>query len=235
MRWVVVAAVLTLGLRLPALADDRSAQAATKAQTFVVQSMLDDKRAEIGSGVVVSRDGDVLTLATAAHIVSQGSESLRILDLSRQSFYQVIDIRTIAGYDLALIRIRAQSGFPVEPAGLAAPVPGEPVWVWGNPGNSFWTLSPGTIQTVDTRILNQAADHRITMSCDTCSFGDSGAGVFTTDGKLIGILTAGWRVKNGPVLFIEVQPVTPIARELFAESARAQARQTIAAPDRPQR
>jgi hypothetical protein len=34
---------------------------------------------------------------------------------------------------------------------------------------------------------------------------------------------------------LEVQPVTPTARELSAESARAQARQTAAAPDHPQR
>lgn len=235
MRVLEVAVILTLALPLPALGDDGTAQAATKAKTFVVQSMLDDKRAEIGSGVVVSREGDVLTLATAAHLVSQGTGSLRILDLSQRSFYQVIDVRTIAGYDLALIRIRAQSGFRVEPAGLATPVPGEAVWVWGNPGNSFWTLSPGTIQAVDASLPGQSTGHRITMTCATCSFGDSGAGVFSPDGKLIGILTAGWRAQRGPVLFIEVQPIMPIARELFGASAQEQARQTIADPDHPQR
>ena len=232
MRVAAVVLMLTMALRLPAPADVGTAQDTTKAQTFVVQSMVDEKRAEIGSGVVVSRDGDVLTLATAAHLVNQGADSLRILDLSRHSFYQVVDIRTIAGYDLALIRIRAQSGFRIEPAGLATPVPGEAVWVWGNPGTSFWTLSPGTIQTVDASLPGQTT-HRITMICNTCGVGDSGSGVFSTDGKLIGILAAGWRAKNGPVMFIEVQPVTPIARELFAESARAQARQTIADPDHP--
>jgi len=194
-------------------------QEATKAQTFVVQSMLDGTRAEIGSGVVVRREGDVLTIATAAHVVRR-PQSLRILDASRQSYYDVIDVRAISGYDLALVRVRAKKTFPVQPAPFARATVGEAVWVWGNPADTFWTLSAGTVQTVDTQLPNQSGAPRITIVCASCSYGDSGAGVFSNDGKLVGILSAGWRDRAGTVRFVQVEPITPIAQEVLAESER---------------
>lgn len=205
---------LAFGSGVPARADP-AAQALTRTQTFVVQSMLDARRAEIGSGVVVGRDGDVLTLATAAHLV-ESSGALRILDTSRRAFYEVIGVRTVPGYDLALIRVRAQRDFPVQPVAIAPAIPGEPVWVWGNPRDSFWTLSTGTVLD-DKASIPAKLSPRVTIDCAACSYGDSGSGVFSSDGKLIGILSAGWRDASGRVLFVEVEPAALISRELLAQ------------------
>lgn len=208
--WVLaVALALLCGSRGFA---DPDAQAATRLQTFVVQSMLDDRRADIGSGVVVARDAQTLTLATVAHVLNPG-RSLRILDASRLAYYQVLDVRVVPGYDLALIRVIAHPEFPVQPAAIAGAQSGESVWVWGNPGENFWTLSNGTVQSAAATIGKNVLP-RVTILCASCTFGDSGGGVFSKDGKLVGILSAGWRDASGRVRFIEVEPAAPIAREL---------------------
>src|SRR5579862_2857960 len=194
MRSWVSALALILACGLPASADP-AAQAATRLQTFVVQAMLDDRRGDIGSAVVVSRDAQTLTLATVAHVVVPG-RPLRILDSSRRAFYQVLDVHVVQGYDLALIRVVAQPGFPVQPAQFAAAQPGEAIWVWGNPGGTFWTLSSGTVQSASAQIGSDPLP-RVTIDCPSCTFGDSGGGVFSPDGKLIGILSSGWRNASG--------------------------------------
>jgi serine protease Do len=167
------------------------------------------RKANIGAGVVIARDGELLTLVTAAHVVRSGSP-LRILDTSRRSYYVVIDVRTVPNSDLALIRVRTQPDFPVAPVTFGRPTPGEPVWVWGNPANEFWSLSIGNVQSVDVELPGESGARPIAITCETCGNGDSGSGVFATDGKLLGIVTASWKRPDGVVAFVEVQPVNPI-------------------------
>jgi S1-C subfamily serine protease len=184
-----------------------SAQASTKLQTFVVESIIGDGRAAIGSGVVVAREGDVLTLVTAAHVLHNGSP-LRILDTSRRSYYDVVGIRVLPEHDLALVRVEAQLQSPPEQATFAKPTAGEPVWVWGNPGDSFWSISTGRVVNTAAHLPRKDGAARFTIACDACSFGDSGSGVFNSQGQLLGVLTAGWKEPGGPVLFQEVQSVS---------------------------
>ena len=47
----------------------------------------------------------------------------------------------------------------------------------------------------------------IALHCAACARGDSGAGVFTQDGRLAGILTGGWEHPDGTAVFIEVEPI----------------------------
>ena len=214
-----------LGFLLTALAvptrADENPQDLTRQQTFVVQSLIDGDRANIGGGVVVARDGDVLTIATAAHVLKDGAP-MHILDTSRQAYYAVIDVRRLPADDLALIRVRAQPQSP-QPVALASAAPGEPVWVWGHTDNMFWTLATGTVTRVNALLPQRDDTPRITITCDRCSHGDSGSGVFNAKGQLVGILTASWRVPPGPVLFIEVQPVADFARDLGTSESLANA------------
>lgn len=196
----------------------QTAEDLARRQTFVIQSMLDDRNADIGSGVVVGRISDVLTIVTVAHLAGI-HRPLRILDESRAAYYQVLDVRIVPGYDLALVRVRAQPGFAVEPALFAHAVPGEPVSVWGNPGNAFWVRSSATVAGLAVQLPGQTAE-RITIDCPTCSFGDSGAGVFGPDGGLIGIVSSGWRNGAGHVMFVQVEPVLPLADVLLAVRGR---------------
>ncbi len=183
-------------------------------QTFVVQVAFDDQHGAIGAGVLVARDGDVLTLATAAHVVSEKG-TLQILDATRHNFYRVIDVQTLVDYDLALIRVHAQPEFTVNPAQTGDAAPGESLTVLGNTGDGFWEPASGTVLQTSAQIPGVFGSPRITIACDACSFGDSGSGVFDSQGRLLGILTRAWRKKNGPVLFIEVEPAL-IRQELLA-------------------
>lgn len=185
-------------------------------QTFVVQDVSDvGQQAAIGSGVVVAKDGDVLTIATAAHIVMPGRH-LEVLDETRRALYDVIDSKMLPDYDLLLIHVRAQPQFHVEPPAIAAPEAGESVYVWGNPGNSFWEMTTGTVQRAAAVLPGEHGDPRITITCDACDHGNSGSGVFNRRGELIGILTAGWKDRAGKVAFLEVQPAALILRTLLA-------------------
>jgi S1-C subfamily serine protease len=196
---------------------------AAREQTFVVQSTLTGTTGRIGAGVVVASDGGVLTVVTAAHGVN-GIGALRILDTSRQSYYDVIDMHALADYDLAFIRVRAQSSFSVQPPAIATPVPGQPVWVWGHTGNGFWEVATGTVLDTQAHLPGEAGSPRITITCKACAPGDSGSGVFDAQGRLLGILTKGWVARDGTVAFIEVEPAALILEGLRAADASSLAR-----------
>jgi S1-C subfamily serine protease len=210
---VTAALLLLFSLAAIAARGDDGALAAARRATFVVQSCIDGQRAEIGSGVVVASSDGLLTIATAAHVIVP-HQTLRILDLSRHAYYAVLDVRTYPDYDLAFIRVRAQAAFPVTPVPTAPAQNGEPVFVWGNPASAFWALASGSVLDTSAHLPGLFGSPRITISCDECAPGDSGAGVFDKQGRLIGILTHAWnKVGGGPVLFLELEPSALIAQE----------------------
>ncbi|HLI96186.1 MAG TPA: serine protease [Candidatus Baltobacteraceae bacterium] len=213
--WVAIALVAFLAMAAPAARADDGVPAQARQQTFVVQVAFDEEHGAIGAGVLVARDGDVLTLATAEHVVSEKG-TLQILDVTRRNYYRVIDIQTLPDYDLALIRVYAQPDFTAEPVQIGDAAAGEPVTVLGNTGDGFWEPASGTVLQTSAQIPGVFGSPRITIACDACSFGDSGSGVFDSQGRLLGILTRAWRKKNGPVLFIEVEPAALIRQELLA-------------------
>lgn len=216
MRFWTVVAALTLLAAAAARADD-SALAQARAQTFVVQVAFGPEHGEIGAGVLVDRDGDVLTIVTAAHIVTQHG-TLEILDTTRRNFYHVLNIRTLPDYDLAFIRVQAQDTFAVTPASIAPPRAGEPIWVWGHTGNAFWKLATGSVRDTSAHIPGLFGSPRITIDCAACAHGDSGSGVFDAQGQLLGIVTRAWSKKGGgPILYIEVEPAALIRLDLVGE------------------
>ena len=195
-----------------------------RAQTFVVQSMLPDGKALICAGVVVARDGETLTVATAAHALYGPVNALRILDESRLGYYDVLDVRVLREYDLAFVHVRAHANFPVAPVQFADAVPHELVEVWGHPGSAFWQSSTGVVTNPRHLIPGESGLPRAALQCDACGPGDAGAGVFDQQGRLVGILTSPRRSPDGQLLFLEVEPSALIAQEVHAErmiSARA--------------
>jgi hypothetical protein len=189
-------------------------QATTERQTFLVESVLDDASgANIGSAVVVASNDNVLTLVTAAHVLLPKSTT-RILDRSRAAFYTVLETRVLPDYDLAFLRVRAQRNFPVTPPRFGVASAGEAVYLWGNPGDSYWAMADGAVDRTAASLPGERGDPRITILCAKCDHGDSGSGVFDAQGALLGILTAGWKDRLGNVAFLEVQPASLIFDEV---------------------
>lgn len=213
--WAALAAIVLLGFPAQARADD-AALAQSRRQTFVVEVCDTERHASaIGSGVVVARDGDTLVLATAAHTVAQRG-TLRILDVSRDAYYDVLNVQTIDDYDLALIRVRSHPGFAITAADVATPVAGERVFVWGHTIDGLWQLATGSVQQTNAQIPGANGVARIAIECAQCAHGDSGAGVFDERGRLLGVLTRAWKKSGGPVLFIEVEPAALISQQVLA-------------------
>jgi S1-C subfamily serine protease len=211
---VAFAAIVFLATAASARGDQTALERARQ-QTFVVQVAFDDVHGDIGAGVVVARDADVLTIATAAHLL-QHKGTLQILDTTRRDYYQVLGVDTFSDYDLALIRVRAQPANDVQPVQMAEPSAGETVAVWGNTGDGFWELATGAVVATGAQMPGEFGSPRIVISCAQCSFGDSGSGVFDAQGRLLGILTKGWRRANGASLGIEVEPAALVLQEALA-------------------
>ena len=222
MRFFTVAAALCWVLCTAVSRADDTSQALARRQTFVVQTLVDGQKADIGSGVVVARSGEILTIATAAHLVGR-QDALRILDASRQQYYDVVGVSMLLDYDLALIRVRSQPAFPVEPAVPAAAQAGERVFLWGQPEESFWSLAGGVVQRTDAQIPGVYGSARIAIVCRVCTHGDSGSGVFDANGRFLGILTRAWSKPGGPIAFLEVEPAALITQEVQAQNSAAAA------------
>jgi S1-C subfamily serine protease len=185
-------------------------------QTFVVQCMQPNGKASVGAGVLIARDRESLTIVTAAHAITT-ADALRILDTTRRSYYDVLDLRTLPDYDLAIIRVRAQAGFTADAPRMASPATGEAVWLWGHPGDGFWLAASGSVLDASAQLRGEVGNPRITIACAECAHGDSGSGVFDAQGRLLGILTKGWIAPDGSVRFLEVEPVSVLNQTLVSQ------------------
>ena len=211
MRIAVVLVIALFVTSAPALAEENASLTRAQTQTFTVERVYDGGMAQIGSGVVVGRDGQTLVIATAGEL-ARGSGRLRILDASRAAYYDVLGMRVLPDYDLALVRVRAQSGFPVSPAAFAPATAGEHVWIWGN--DAAGSLASGTVRETRAHVPDAFGSARLTIVCNACADGDAGAGVFDERGRLLGIITKKWaHAPDALALFIEVEPSALIAQE----------------------
>jgi hypothetical protein len=98
-------------------------------------------------------------------------------------------------YDLQLLQSDAEHNHaPV--AIQASPVlTGEPLFVFGMPGGIEWAYSSAhsLTGTDETTIKSDGKDFAglLRLDCASCFGGDSGAGVWDSDGTIVGILVAG--------------------------------------------
>lgn len=198
---------LALGATAPLSARD---------QTFVVQCLQPNGKASIGAGVLIARDRESLTLVTAAHGITNAG-SLRILDTTRSAYYDVLDLRTLPDYDLAIIRVRAQAGFTADAPRSAEPTIGEAVYLWGHPDDGFWRVASGSVLDTSAQLRGEIGSPRITIACADCAHGDSGSGVFDAQGRLLGVLTKGWIAADGTVAYLEVEPVSVLTQTLVSQ------------------
>jgi len=167
----------------------------------------------IGAGVIVGRRDGALVIATAAHVIAaanviaNGAVRVR-LDSGEQ--LNVAEIDRIGGFDLALLKTASYDGW-ISSAALGQPSAGEDVYIWGHRLAQSYVESQASITDVDPILPEGPADGRFAIECPTCGHGDSGAGVFDSRGRLLGILEGARRDQNGNIVYVECEPVAPIA------------------------
>jgi serine protease Do len=141
----------------------------------------------LGSGIIISPDGQVLT---AAHVVHNADEIAVSLSDGQSMPARIISSSVLA--DVALIQLEGEFG-PLNHVPLSDSDKvsiGEVVFVIGNPYGLTHTLTVGNlsgrrIQGGDEALLNT----EFLQTDAAVNQGNSGGPLFTKDGKLIGIVS----------------------------------------------
>ncbi len=153
----------------------------------MVAVAVSEEKASVGTGVILTEDGYVVT---NAHVIAGGSEAWVALDTG-----VVLDAELVgfdSGEDLALLRIVDASGLPTAQLGDSDEcVVGDTVYAIGNPlGVELrGTLTSGLISAIDRRVT--LAGRAMTMLQTTAALnnGNSGGPLINDHGQVIGINT----------------------------------------------
>lgn len=173
--------------------------------TVLVQSR--DDRSEHGSGVVIGRaaNGNLLVL-TARHVAIV--PHLRVVFYDGRGASDVVRThlqpagsKPWAG-DVAILETRPADGVSAATVASRDATPGTSLRVIGNPfDHRFFTSYARSQGSVRVRWLNEREEdvddghtqvgvptRNLAMRCVGCAPGDSGGGVFDSEGKLVGIM-----------------------------------------------
>ena len=180
-----------------------------ESETVVVRTA-DDQSARIGAGVIVGRDGGHLLIATAAHVLGAAAPTVR---LSCGDVLAAAKVERIPGFDLALIETVSYAGH-ASVAVAGTPALGEAVHVWGHRLDRDYVESSASIVDLDPPLPEGAPNGRFAIVCASCDHGDSGAGVFDDNGRLLGILEGARRDQFGRIAFVQIEPIQPLEADL---------------------
>lgn len=143
----------------------------------------------LGSGVVLSKDGVILT---NSHVVNGANDiKVRLFDGGE---YPAINIGEDPSTDIALLKIDApaESVFPVEFADSSQLLVGQVVYAIGNPFGYERTMTRGIISSLNRTIEspNNREIKGVIQIDAAINVGNSGGALFDTSGRLIGMNTA---------------------------------------------
>lgn len=149
-----------------------------------------EQRQELGSGVVMSADGYILT---NYHVVNSANQIEVVLQDGRMMQAELIgkDLLT----DLALLKINA-TDLPVIPqkANLRSQV-GDVILAMGNPLNLGLTVTQGIVSATEKRFFDSNYVNFIQMDA-AINAGNSGGAIVNSEGYLVGISTLAYEAQN---------------------------------------
>jgi serine protease Do len=185
------------------------------------------RRARMGSGVIVSSDGLIVTNQHVVQGAAQGAAQL-IVTLSDGSQYQAVIIDEVARYDLAILRIEARDLPVAQLADSDDLQVGEWAIAIGSPfgyllADTQPTVTVGVISAVNRDIARQNENQRtylgMVQTDAAINPGNSGGPLVGTDGKVIGINTFIFSESGGSVGIGFAVPATRV-RTVLDEIAR---------------
>ncbi len=195
-RVLVLASSLLLAVPLAAAAQpctepltqlfERVSPAVVSIQATKINKIKPQRRFEtvVGSGVIIERDGQILT---NAHVVD-GAASLTItLDNGNKVTGKVLGLDTVL--DLALIRVESSGSLPVARLGDSASIKvGDEVVAIGNPIGLDQTMTRGIVSGLN-RVLPGVSDEAMIQTDAPINPGNSGGPLVDRCGQVIGINT----------------------------------------------
>lgn len=142
----------------------------------------------ICAGVVVADTAEHVMVWTARHCLRHALRYVEFRDGSTVDG-RTVNVRLGSGTaDVALLglpakrlatRLRSVPAFRDE-----VPLEGEPVTVVGHPEGRTWSSCSGTVASM----AMPTGMSSFAVRCPDCTYGDSGAGVFDADGRLVGMI-----------------------------------------------
>ena len=153
-----------------------------------------EQQSSLGSGVIVSPDGYILT---NNHVIEAADEIQVVLADGRKAAAKVVG--TDPETDLAVIRIAAES-LPVIVLGHADQARvGDVVLAIGNPFGVGQTVTMGIISALGRNNLHINHFENFIQTDAAINFGNSGGALIDTDGNLLGINSAIYSQTGGSV------------------------------------
>jgi len=163
----------------------------------------------LGSGVLVSADGYLLT---NQHVIDGADDIDVTLSDGRSASAKVVG--TDADSDLALLKVSLDN-VPVIPFGDIKQVSvGDPVLAIGNPFNVGETVTSGIVSALDRNQLGLSTIENFIQTDAAINPGNSGGALVDSEGRLVGINTAIFSRSGGSMGIGFAIPVD-IAREVM--------------------
>jgi S1-C subfamily serine protease len=189
-----------LAVAQPSPADPAAGAARARESMVIVSSRIDEHRDAIGAGVVVTVQPRRIRVVTARHIVDNGPVTVWID--GRPWAAEIV--RTFADRDLAVVeavdpRLDAEHVRAAVVGDLVSP--GSQLYVWGEDEAGLRVENARLVSSA-YRPPGRTAQPLVSIDCDACAHGDSGAGIFDTQGELLGILTARYHTRDNRTLAV---------------------------------
>lgn len=196
--------------------------------TSVIPGLDSPHRRALGTGMVLTPDGEVLT---CNHVI-EGATSITATDVGNDRTYHAVLVGWDQADDLAVLRLQGASGLAtVTPGNSSAVMPGQPVIALGNAGGlGAPSAATGRVTALGQAIteINEGllTTQRLTgliRSDARIAAGDSGGPLLSASGRVIGIDTAStW---SGAQSFaIPIDEAEAIVSQVKARRASAQVR-----------
>ena len=155
--------------------------------TTTVESNRGTMQAGAGSGVIIHKDGIIVT---NNHVI-EGADKVYVR-LTNGNTYQAVVRGTDEDGDIAVIKIQPRETLTVAKLGYSgALVEGEPVIAIGNPlGQLGGTVTEGVVSALERQVQIDGVTMTLIQTSAAINSGNSGGGLFNMAGELIGVVNA---------------------------------------------
>lgn len=159
----------------------------------------------LGSGVVLQREGDDIWILTNHHVIdntfarSHGEKDTPLKDIPKPTIYYFDKTKTSGqvlwvapdGIDLAVVKASAPRVIePIDWQAMPRVHAGQDVFAVGNPMGLNWTYTKGVISATRKERFprnNPTRDVPLLQTDTSITHGNSGGGLYNTEGQLVGI------------------------------------------------
>ena len=178
-----------------------------RSSAVIVSSHIAAHKDAIGAGVIVGRVPGGLRILTARHVADAAYGDVTVwID---HAPYPAEIVRTFPHRDLAVVdalvpRSRTAALEPALRGGTAAA--GQSVQIWGEDDDGP-RLAQATVVALHSPVDDPQGVPLIGLACARCERGDSGGGLFSSDGRLLGIFTARLLTPDDRTVMFVAEPI----------------------------